>query len=310
VGQYRDACRHPLLRLCLGIDIGGSGARAAVGRPDGTVLRLSSGTRLQDVLDGLGEARWVVHVGLAGISRAGRRLGVSRRLESLLPGADVVLTSDAEVALWGALPNGEGVAVVAGTGSIALARAADGRHARAGGHGALLGDDGSGFWIGREAVRAALAAAERRGPATRLQLALAPAPALATAPARRLTARGLASLAPRVSQAAADGDEVAQAILAEAGQALADLAVAAARRVWPDGPPAGLAVATCGGVWQAGALVHDPFRASLAKHLRAAKIVPPAMPPVGGALLLATRRANPAGPDPAEPIASSLLAQA
>jgi hypothetical protein len=34
------------------------------------------------------------------------------------------------------------------------------------------------------------------------------------------------------------------------------------------------------------------------------------MPPVGGALLLATRRANPAGPDPAEPIASSLLAQA
>jgi N-acetylglucosamine kinase-like BadF-type ATPase len=48
------------------------------------------------------------------------------------------------------------VAVLAGTGSISLARAADGRAGRAGGWGYLLGDEGGGFWLGREAIAALL----------------------------------------------------------------------------------------------------------------------------------------------------------
>jgi N-acetylmuramic acid 6-phosphate etherase len=263
-----------------------------LGRPDGSILGTSAGANLDAAIApllGLARGdRWVVNAGLAGISRPGRRARVLRSLEAF---GDVVVTSDAEVALWGALPEGEGVAVVAGTGSIALAReAAGGRQARSGGYGYLLGDDGSAFWIGREAVRAALAAAEGRAPPTRLSNLLEHA----AGP----NVQRLASLAPRVSEAAAEGDPVARDILAGAGQALAELASAAARGVWPERAPEGLTVATCGGVWQAGPLVLEPFREALNKGLPGTTVVQPALSPVGGALLMACRRADPRGPDP------------
>jgi N-acetylglucosamine kinase len=205
-----------------------------------------------------------------------------------------VLTSDAEVALWGALPDGEGVAVVAGTGSIALAReAAHGRQARSGGYGYLLGDDGSAFWIGREAARMVLAAAEGRGPPTHLSGLLAPA--------ARLNPRQLASLAPTVSQVAAEGDPIARDILARAGQALSALAIAAARGVWPEVPAQPLKVATCGGVWQAGQPLLGPFQEALRKGLPGATVVQPTLKPVGGALLLACRRAAGTRPGESDP---------
>jgi N-acetylglucosamine kinase-like BadF-type ATPase len=289
-----------VVSLCLGMDIGGSGVRAALGQPDGTVLGVWAAGNLHDALPGIeGQVGWVVHVGLAGISRPGRRARALRSLKAL---GDVVVTSDAEVALWGALPDGEGLAVVAGTGSIALARdATSGRQARAGGYGWLLGDDGSAFWIGREAVRAALAAAEGRGPFTSLR-------DLAT-DAARLRVQELARLAPRVSQAATAGDAVARDILARAGQALGELAIAAARATWPvtEHQPDSLKVATCGGVWQAGQPLLEPFQAGLAEGLPGARITQPALQPAGGALLLACRRADPHGRDPerVEKIASA-----
>jgi N-acetylglucosamine kinase-like BadF-type ATPase len=261
-----------------------------VGRPEGTVVGANAAANLDAAIAPLlglaGADRWVVTVGLAGISRARRRERVLGKLRAL---GDVVVTSDAEVALWGALPHGEGVAVIAGTGSIALAReAASGRQARAGGYGSLLGDDGSAFWIGRQALRAALAAREGRGPATRLADLLQPE--------HPRTVQRLATLAPRVSQAAAEGDPVARDILAGAGQALAELAMAAARNFWTDEP---VMVATCGGVWQAGKLVLGPFKKALSKGLPRASVVEPALKPVAGALLMACRRA--AQSKPGEP---------
>jgi N-acetylglucosamine kinase-like BadF-type ATPase len=286
---------------CLGVDVGGSGVRAAAASADGRVLGVIEALGLEQAIGPLiasvGPARWMVYVGLAGISRRGRRARILRSLEKLVPAAGVQVTSDAEVALWGALPDGEGIAVVAGTGSIALARAYDGRQARAGGHGYLLGDEGSAFWLGREAVRAALAAAEGRGPPT----------CLADLAARRpVNPNELARLAPQVSQAAADGDAVARHILAQAGAALSQLTVAAARGVWPDGPPEPVKVATCGGGWQAGHVLLDPFRAALLHDLPVAQVVQPQLPPVGGALLLACRRASPLAEDPAPWIRATL----
>src|SRR5439155_578112 len=116
----------------------------------------------------VGASACVVQAGLAGLSRPGRSPDFRRLVFELLPGADLEVVSDAAVALWGALPEGEGVAVLAGTGSIALARSADGREARAGGYGALVGDEGSGFWLGRAAATAAVRAADGRGPPTGL----------------------------------------------------------------------------------------------------------------------------------------------
>jgi N-acetylglucosamine kinase-like BadF-type ATPase len=104
----------------------------------------------------------------------------------------------------------------------------------------------------------------------------------ATSPVSRL-----ASLAPRVSQAADAGDAVAVDILARAGLALAELAVAAACRLWPDGMTDVRAIACCGGVWAAGHALEAPFAAALAEGLPRATIAPPRLPAVAGAVLLA-----------------------
>ena len=67
-----------------------------------------------------------------------------------------------------ARPDQPGVVVIAGTGSIAYGRNERNQAARAGGWGYMLGDEGSGYWIGRAALRAVLREADRRGPATQL----------------------------------------------------------------------------------------------------------------------------------------------
>ena len=66
----------------------------------------------------------------------------------------------------------DGIAVISGTGSVAWGRR-DGQHARAGGWGYLLGDEGSGYWVAREAVRRTLARIDRGEPADRLGQQLA-----------------------------------------------------------------------------------------------------------------------------------------
>ncbi len=82
--------------------------------------------------------------------------------------ATVDVIEDAALLLAAGTPDGWGVAVVAGTGSMAFARAADGRTARAGGWGPLLGDEGSGYAIALAGLRAAARAADGRAPATPL----------------------------------------------------------------------------------------------------------------------------------------------
>ena len=107
-------------------------------------------------------AAWL---GVAGIDSARDHTTVLPHLRSLAQG--VRLTNDAELML-SPLPDSVGVALVAGTGSIALGRNASGATARTGGWGHLLGDEGSGYDIGRHALQAALRAADGRGPATPL----------------------------------------------------------------------------------------------------------------------------------------------
>ena len=111
------------------------------------------------------EALWV---GLAGIDRAGAREAIAARLTHLA--AEVRLTNDAQL-LFGAFPDEVGIVLIAGTGSIALGQDRHGKTARAGGWGYLVGDEGSGYDLGRRAIRAAAKAADGRG----LQTSLLPA---------------------------------------------------------------------------------------------------------------------------------------
>ncbi len=107
-------------------------------------------------------------VGLAGIDRPGARDAVEAQLTQLA--GEVRLTNDAQL-LFGAFPEETGIVLIAGTGSIALGQDRHGQTARSGGWGYLIGDEGSGYDLGRRGIREAAKAADGRG----LQTALLPA---------------------------------------------------------------------------------------------------------------------------------------
>jgi N-acetylmuramic acid 6-phosphate etherase len=132
----------------------------------------------------------------------------------------VAVTSDAVIAHAGALDGQPGVVLIAGTGVVALAIAADGALRTADGWGPWLGDEGGGAWIGAAGLRAALRAQDGRGPSTTLlDAARARFGAPETWPAQLTGAAAVASFAPDVL--AADGDAVALAIVGAAAEALA-----------------------------------------------------------------------------------------
>jgi N-acetylglucosamine kinase-like BadF-type ATPase len=107
----------------------------------------------------------------AGLGGAGRS-GVARRVTTFFehgyPNARVGVTTDLDIALEAAFGSAEGIILLAGTGSAAFGRDANGRTARAGGRGPWFSDEGSAFDIGRRAVQAVALVEEHRGPETAL----------------------------------------------------------------------------------------------------------------------------------------------
>lgn len=193
--------------------------------------------------------------------------------------------------LAGASAGGPGIVVIAGGGSIGFGVAPDGREAKAGGMGYLMGDDGSAWWIGLHAIRAAAAAVDRRGPETALLpfvLAHYGIPSIRHIVGMlygpSFTRDQVAGIAPEVARIAAD-DEVARGIVTEAGERLAALAVAVATQLLPKGAP--VDVYPTGGVFGGGPLVMDPFRESLGRGWPEATIREPQFAPVYGALFRA-----------------------
>ncbi|MCX6030677.1 MAG: N-acetylglucosamine kinase [Chloroflexi bacterium] len=172
-------------------------------------------------------------LGLAGMDRPADRDLFAGWAGRVLPDARATFVNDAELVLAAGTPGGWGVALICGTGSIAIGRDAAGRTARAGGWGYLLGDEGSGYAIGLAALRAVMCAYDGRGPRTVLTQAVLARWELAAPPALvpkvyqgRARPGDIAALATLVESAAAGGDETARRILNEAGLALA-LAVGA-----------------------------------------------------------------------------------
>jgi N-acetylglucosamine kinase-like BadF-type ATPase len=165
-------------RCALGIDIGGSHSRAVTvvgdevmassegpaANPAAVGLDTARGA-LDELLRGLGStgAIGTVCAGAAGADgpwASGLLAGV---LGELLPAAQVEVVNDARLPL-AAMGLDAGVVLIAGTGSICVGWGADGRQERAGGWGHLLGDEGSGYWVAREAVRSLLVARDRGRP--------------------------------------------------------------------------------------------------------------------------------------------------
>jgi N-acetylglucosamine kinase-like BadF-type ATPase len=139
----------------------------------------------------------------------------------------VAIDHDARSALAGAIPSMIGVIVIAGTGSIAFGMNASGESARAGGWGYLLGDQGSAYEIGRQALIAVGEAADGIGPKTVLTslileaLKIPDTAAITQAIYRdRVPKLRMAAMSAVVTQAAEAGDEVARKIFLEGGKRL------------------------------------------------------------------------------------------
>jgi len=204
----------------------------------------------------------------------------------------LVVTTDAVVALAGATGGDPGVIVIAGTGSIGFGRNAAGKTARAGGWGYIFGDEGSGFDLARQGLRAALRYEEGWGPATNLLALLLEAGSAKSANdllhrfyTDEFQRPRIASLGAVVERAAAEGDQVAGGILRKAASELALLAAAVRRQLFAPGEKA--MVAHLGGVFRS-PILRDQFR-ELVEQERGNVCGPPLYPPAGGALLEAYR---------------------
>lgn len=239
-----------------------------------------------------------IGLGLSGISSAEAPEAETVRnlvAETFTPRI-VVVENDAYTALLGAHAGGPGVVAISGTGSIVCGINARGDLVRAGGWGWLLGDEGSGLWIGRNGLLAALRAVDEIGPPTalvgRLQEHFKIGDMLAIKPIvyrSDFGAKGFAALAALVSDAARDGDMVAQGVIAAGGAALAELVAAVVRRL---GAEAGLPVAPVGGAFEHVHGLRDAFIRELARLAPDCPVVDPQAPPMHGAALMARRAAR------------------
>ncbi|MGW4854019.1 BadF/BadG/BcrA/BcrD ATPase family protein [Streptomyces sp. NPDC004288] len=301
--------------LVVGVDSGGSGLRIALaGAVGGGVLAervsrepvrtgsggISAGHFLEQVLPAVGDLREAfpgrpvvaAAVGAAGMATLGDEL----RAE--LPDAfaeawgvrRLVLAADAVTAYAGALGQRPGVVVAGGTGLIALGTDLTSWR-RADGWGHLLGDCGSGAWIGRAGLEAAMRAYDGRRGGSETLLARAekrfgPAAGLAGVLYPRTDRPAvLASFAPEVADCAAT-DPVAAGILARAAAHIAEAAEAACP------PEPGAAVALTGGLFRMGEPLLGPLRAALGESLPTARAVEPAGDPLAGAVALAAAHAT------------------
>ena len=221
-----SAERHASKRraVCVGADVGGTWIRVAVWNAHRVTISVVPTDRDLQQLASVLRAVWrrrrwsrrrvaALVVASRGLWTPAERRTLARALHGLA--ARVLVISDAQAALLGALGRKPGVLLLSGTGSIVVGRNARGRWARAGGLGPALGDEGSGFWLGREWLRATV----RNGNLL---------PALRASHGRD-PVKTIAALAPDVLARARRGDRRARRIAAEGQRQLAVDALEVAR---------------------------------------------------------------------------------
>lgn len=232
--------------------------------------------------------------GLSGGGAASLQALVLERLRTALPNArHIRITGDTVTALYAGLGLGDGMAVIAGTGTSEYVRYGGSNYAMVGGWGHLIDDAGSGFWLGKAAINAALRDEDGRGPRTLLtQLVNEKLGRDVRTSIGYLYADGkrtIASFAPIIFAACEAGDEVALGILAAAADELALLITAGGKLIGR----APYRVALVGGLWNA-PLLDKAVRARLNDDYILTRLT---APPVLGSALAALELAGCAARD-------------
>ena len=293
-------------KVLIGADVGGTKTAVAVsvdgkitGRAEGPGAAVrpgralaSASTIIEVVRRALSEAGRltgdVLVVGAAGAGRPPEReeLRTAIRNENIV--GTVTVTTDIEIALAAAFKEGPGIVVSAGTGSVAVGRDQKGQRHRIGGYGWQMGDEGSGYAIGRASLGAVSRAIDGRSPPTALSQRVLQATRSSDFDALIRWAAGaspaeVAALAPHVLAVAAEGDPLAQGIADYAARELSQLAICLLPKMELSPP---VKVAVTGGLLSP----DQPLRRALLAKLREEPALNPTEAPVdsvAGALLLA-----------------------
>lgn len=306
--------RNPLV---LGVDGGGTKSIGLVADPSGNILtRRESGASNVNVvgLDGAArslrkvitdccddvrcppnELRSVV-LALAGAGNEQNREGIKKALNELfqkdgIKPPPIFVETDARAALEGAFDGGPGVVIIAGTGSIVIGKTPRGDLLTIGGWGRFLGDEGSGYFLGREALRVVTLQMDRRGEATKLRQKLAETHHLETREdiikAVYQEKLELSRIAPLVLEAAAENDIVSQKIIQSAALLLAEQARVIVLQ---------MGILRKVGLVMAGGLIEHENVYSNTLHMKLMKLLPqvdvrqPLHSPAHGAVLMALER--------------------
>lgn len=287
-----------------GVDVGGGGIRvrlgSGAGAADGAAVPRVRGhidldrlaERIAAVIGRTGTHRLdALAVGMTGLPGLVDDPGALwRPLRDRLGLASLVVTGDALSTHVGALRFRPGIVVAAGTGVITLGTDLDRVWNRADGWGHLLGDHGSGAWIGMTGLQSALRSHDGRGGSAALLDQLIrrygdPLDLVARVYRAESPGHELASFAPPVADAARAGDRIALEIWHEAGRRLGETALAAAAGLEP--------VFSWGGrLFDAADLLQEPFQETIRRRRPGARFVAPAGDSAAGALALAEAAAT------------------
>jgi N-acetylglucosamine kinase-like BadF-type ATPase len=230
----------------------------------------------------------VACVGLAGVAgRPEARAFARDHIMDQGVARQVLVVADYEIAFRDAFDQGDGILMIAGTGSVAVGQIGAGPPVRVGGWGALLGDEGSGYRIGLGGIRVAVRGAEGRNSPTRLTDRLFRALAADSVDevfewSKRATKRDVAALAPLVIEEADRGDAAAGEIVARAVDGLIQHAEALTNAAGTQPPPE---IALVGGLVEPGGLLRQRTLDALERagfRARAGRVLP-----TRGAVLMA-----------------------
>lgn len=299
----------------LGLDAGGTKTVCLLADADGRIVSSArrGGANLQasgelevekilhDVMDeALGDrdiAPAAICLGIAGVDRPGDADIIRSIMRRIGYKARILVVNDALVALEAGAPGQPGVVIISGTGSIAYGRNALGLAARSGGWGYVLGDEGSGYWIGRAALRAVLRAADERGPQTALTPMLLdrfgvsePQGLIHEVYQTNLKPASIGALASCVQQAFAQGDDVAVGILQGAVHELESAAMSVARRLQLMGTVFPFILA--GGIFRAVPWLQEELLRRLPESCPKSRAETLTREPAEGAVLLALQEAR------------------
>ena len=308
--------RHRGARYVMGVDGGATKTMAAVLDLQSNALHLASGgPSNEDTIGAAAAVETVLETAEGAIARAGITreelaaavLALSgtntEAIASAVRGArghEWIVVNDVVGAWATATGAGPGLAIISGTGSNVFGVGPDARAWRAGGWGHLLGDEGSGYWLGVQSIKAALRDREASGPETALSEA---APAFFGAPSvealaslvysKPLTKGQIAAFANETARLAESGDAVARELFERGARELSEQVAAVIRMTGLADESSGggrpFPVGLIGGAYKAGPLFVEPLTRAIHEHAPQAEVATVRMAPVGGSVLLAAR---------------------